>query len=108
MTRQVEAFLMLAEYPLLKPILIPRLDVKRETVQWHEINYGVLSGGQRTALSWAWCIWNDTGLPSDWQEYPGYQMRDLFSSFGNMNQDLQCLILKALAHRHGLSLEVRA
>ncbi|OFZ81078.1 MAG: hypothetical protein A2603_05925 [Bdellovibrionales bacterium RIFOXYD1_FULL_55_31] len=89
-SRQMQAILMLAEYPMLDPILNPVIDLENETVDFSEIDYGVLSGGGKAAISWAHSIWADKVIPG---------LRDPFDGFGVMNRDLQRLVLMALMHR---------
>ena len=89
-SRQMQAILMLAEYPLLAPILNPVIDLENESVHFAQIDYGVLSGGGKAAISWAHSIWADEVIPG---------MRDPFDGFGVMNRDLQRLVLMALMHR---------
>lgn len=108
MSRQLEAVLMIAEYPSVKPYLMPIVDKEHEQVHWDRLNYGVLSGGLKAAVSWAWCIWTDTQVPrveADWREYPGYPMRDPFEGFVVMDAELQFIVLQALAHRGELDRE---
>ena len=89
-SRQMQAILMLAEYPLLAPFLKPVIDVENETVDFDQIDYGLLSGGGKAAVSWAHSIWVDKVIPG---------LRDPFDGFGVMNRDLQRLVLMALMHR---------
>jgi hypothetical protein len=95
MTRQLEAVLMVANHPTISRIMNPVIDKDRETIRWSEINYPVLSGGERAAISWIWCIWSDAQVPMD----TGW--RDPFDGFGVLDGNLQALIMKAFAHRWG-------
>lgn len=102
MTRQMEALLMIANHPILKPSLLHRINIERETVDWEGVSDGK-SGGEKAALSWAWCIWNDRQIPEhkseDYLASKEQFWRDPFEGFGVMNIDLQIAILKALAYR---------
>jgi hypothetical protein len=109
MTRQMEAILIIASDPRLKAILSPIIDQENEEIHWEKLNYGVLSGGIRTAVSWAFCIWTDGQVPrsayDDNQTLPDPMClengwRDPFEGVGMMDRSLQVLVLKALAHRH--------
>ena len=104
MTKQMEAVLMIAEHPLMKHRLLPRIDVKNESIDWEGAADG-MSGGEKALISWAFCIWNDTQIPHDEHENELVSIagfwRDPFEGFGVMGPDLQLLVLKALAHRHG-------
>lgn len=110
MTKQLEAILILANDPRLKPILMPIIDQENETIDWERLSYGVLSGGIKAAVSWAFCIWTDGQVPEeDLQDHktPGpisfaNDWRDPFEGFGVMDRELQIVVLKALAHRHAV------
>jgi hypothetical protein len=105
LSRQMEAILILASHPLLQPILSPVIDLKSESVDFGRIDYGVLSGGAKTAIAWAWCIWKDEQIPEhsdgdkDFHFTIREGVRDPFSRFGVMERRLQLLITKALLHR---------
>lgn len=89
---------------MLEKILLPQIDTKRELIHWECLNYGVLSGGEKAAVSWARCVWNDKQVPTtpaEWEEYPGYPMRDPFEGFGIMEPDLHAAVLSALAYWWG-------
>lgn len=108
MSRQTQAIEILLQHPLFERLLGPVYNAERETCQFHLIHYGVLSGGERAAISWAWAIWEDRQVPKreadpDWKEWPGYLMRDPFEGFGVMDTALQILVLRAFARRHGLA-----
>lgn len=98
---------MLASDPRLNAILMPLIDQKNETIDWARLNVGVLSGGIKAAVAWAACIWTDMQIPTDkyGDEYVNIMdahFRDPFDGFGVMDRSLQVLVLKALAHRHGV------
>jgi hypothetical protein len=106
MSKQMEALLMLANYRSIKDILMPIVDPEKEEIHWDRLEYGVLSGGQKAAISWAWCIWNDRQTPvENKHDDPNYcifdgKPRDPFEGFGVMDRELQALIAKALLHRY--------
>ena len=52
----MKAILMIADHKAMKDVLKPAIDVERDEVRWEKIDFGVLSGGQRTAISWAYAI----------------------------------------------------
>jgi hypothetical protein len=91
-SRQMQALMMIADDPEIGQVLLSILDVQRDEVRWQDLNYGVLSGGQKATLSWAWAIWTDSSPPAHW--------RDPFEGFGVMSVSLQTAVLKALVHRH--------
>ncbi len=106
MSNQMKALMMLANHPRLEHILAPAIDVKREEFHWRKINYGVLSGGQKVALSWAYCIWEDKQIP-EWNESDAKEkfalrdgVRDPIAAFGVLDRELQVLMLQALLVRH--------
>ncbi len=106
MSRQMEALLMLANFRSIKDILMPIIDPEKEEIHWDRLEYGVLSGGQKAAISWAWCIWSDKQTPTENKHGdPNYcifdgKPRDPFEGFGVMDRELQTLIAKALLHRY--------
>lgn len=107
MTLQMEAILMIAKHPLIEPILLPLIDPERETIHWSRLKYGVLSGGEKAAISWAWCIWTDTQIPHGKAECElanlcDLNWRDPFDCFGVMGGSLQRTVLAALSHRWGV------
>ena len=93
----MKAVLIIAEHKELGKILTPLLNIERDEIDWERLNKyeGTLSGGFRAAISWAVCLFCDEVPPEDW----GY--RDPFGSFGAMDRELQALVMKALALRHG-------
>lgn len=102
MSKQIEAIEILLGHPLFKRFLGPVFDAQLENLHLDRINYGVLSGGEKAAISWAWVIWMDKQAPKskkDWQEWPGYQLRDPFEGFGVMDETLQEIVLRAYIHR---------
>lgn len=104
MTKQMEAFLMIAKNPVIWSIMEPIIDLKNESVFFDRLSVGVLSGGQKAAVSWCWCIWNDRQIPEqkseDWRASKEEGWRDPLEGFGVMNRELQIAVLNALAHRH--------
>jgi len=92
---QLKAILLIANYPALKPVVLPLIDTETETIFFEDLSYGSLSGGIKTAVTWIYCIWTDELPPREW----GW--RDPFEGFGVMDAELQKLILKAMAYRHG-------
>lgn len=110
MSRQVEALKMLLTDELFQRLLGPVFDAKGEMCHFDRIPYGVLSGGERAAISWAYAIWEDRRPPTresdtDWKEWPGYLMRDPFEGFGVMDWTRQQLVLEAYAWRWDVPLE---
>jgi hypothetical protein len=99
---QIKAIEILLEHPIYQHFLGPVYDRNNQTCHFDKINYGVLSGGERAAISWAFAIWEDKQPPKqDYQDWPGYLMRDPFEGFGVMQTDLQQIILRAFAYRWG-------
>lgn len=105
MTKQMEALLMIAKNPVVSRILMPAINIESEEVRWEAVSVGGLSGGEKAAISWAWCVWNDRQIPEmkseDYTASREEFWRDPFEGFGTMNRDLQTTILAALAHRWG-------
>lgn len=103
MSKVLEAVLMIANHPVMSGHLMPRIDIEAERIDWEDAQAG-LSGGQKTLLSWAWCIWNDRQIPE--KESAGFSAsletgwNDSVSGFGDLEPELQALVLRALAHRH--------
>jgi hypothetical protein len=93
MSNEMKAVLMIAEHPAMKDILMPAIDIDRDEIRWDRIDMPGLSGGQRTALSWAYAIW--TGSQID----PSTGMRDPFDGFRSMDRSLQVSVIGALAVR---------
>ncbi|MDR3608440.1 MAG: hypothetical protein P4M08_13815 [Oligoflexia bacterium] len=89
----MKAVLKIAENPKMKNILMPVINLDAEEIYWDKIQMASLSGGQRTAISWAWCIWacSQVATPSE--------MRDPFEGFRGMDRDLQLSIISALVTR---------
>ena len=79
----------------LRKLLAPLMNIERDEIDWKRINYGSLSGGFQSALSWAISLFCDCLPPEDWE------WRDPFSSFGVMDRDLQVLAIRALGVRYG-------
>jgi hypothetical protein len=87
----MKAVLMIAGHPAMKDILMPAIEIERDEIRWEKISMGGLSGGQRTALSWAYAIWTDSQID------PSRGMRDPFEGFRSMDRDLQFKVIGALA-----------
>lgn len=92
LSRQMQALLIIAGQSAVADILLPLLDIAHDDVCWDVLDYKVLSGGQKAALSWAWVIWHDRVNP---------KWRDPFDGFGIMGASLQEAVLDALKCRHG-------
>ena len=92
MSNQLRAVLLIAEHPAISHVMLPLIAIAREDIDWRSLNYGVLSGGQKAAVSWLYSIWTDGPVPKGW--------RDPFEGFGVMDRKLQLLVLQALATRH--------
>lgn len=91
----MKAVLVLASHKNLRPILEPALNIERDSIDWDRFGYGGQSGGVQTVLSWAYCLFCDELPPKDWN------FRDPFDGFFNLDQDIQVLVLQAMATRHG-------
>jgi hypothetical protein len=91
MSKAMKAVMMIAEHPAMKDVLKPVLDVERDEIRWEKIEHGVLSGGQRTGLSWAYAIWTDSQIDLS------KGMRDPFEGFRSLDRDFQFRIVGALA-----------
>lgn len=99
MTPQQQALEILLTHPLFARILGPHY--KREhggSIQWHALNYGVLSGGEKGAITWAYAIWCDVSPTSQGEQK---YWRDPFDGFCTLDNGLQDIILRAFAFRHG-------
>ncbi len=105
MSKQVEAIRMLVCTPLGERILAPVFNPKNETLDFSAINYGALSGGEKTFVSWAWYIWMDKETSRDpvvFKEFPDYPMRDGVEGFGVLSPEYQRVLLMAFAYRWGI------
>lgn len=91
----MKAVLTLAQHKNLCGILVPALNVERDSINWELFGYGGQSGGVQTVLSWAYCLFCDELPPKDWN------YRDPFDGFFSLDRDIQVLIFKAMALRHG-------
>jgi hypothetical protein len=105
MERETESILMLMEHPLAQEILGPVFDPKKENLHFERISYGVLSGGEKALVSWAWALWMGCQPPSakqesDWKEWPGYSMRDAFHGLSVLDDDLTAVVVRAFLHRY--------
>jgi hypothetical protein len=92
MSKQLQAVLMIARHPVMRDVLLPIINQQNETIFWEKLDYGVLSGGMKTAASWARAVWSD--------ELPPKQWRDPFEGFPVMSRELQRIVLAAVAYRH--------
>lgn len=110
MTKQLEAVLMIAKHPLVVDAMLPVIDEKNEQIDFNRINYGVLSGGGKALVSWAWCIWKDQQVcetnegDTEFKFHLKMGIRDPFEGFCALEPALQALVLRALATRHGVKL----
>lgn len=107
MDRTTESILILLEHPLARHVLGSAFDPKKEELHFERISYGVLSGGEKALVSWAWIIWMGTQPPARdqerlWKEWPGYPMRDAFEGFGTLDDDVTSVVLRAFFHRYRL------
>ena len=91
MSKAMKAVMMIADHPAMKDVLKPALDIERDEVHWDKIAVGGLSGGQRTAIAWAYAIWTDSQIDLS------NGMRDPFEGFRSLDRDLQFKIIGALA-----------
>lgn len=91
MSRTLEAVLMIARYEAMRNCLLPFINIEKEEIDWN-FDYNAFSGGQQTAISWAYRLWTDEP-PSK----RGY--RDLFDGFGGLDRELQATILNAVIHK---------
>lgn len=91
----MKAVLTLAQHKNLRGILVPALNVERDSINWDSFGYHGQSGGVQTVLSWAYCLFCDELPPKDWN------YRDPFDGFFSVDRDIQVLIFKAMALRHG-------
>ena len=94
MSIQMKAVMMIADAPSLKENLGAVIDTVEETIHWDELDYHSLSGGQQTAISWAYLIWTDRQASTE------LKFRDPFEGFGSLSRELQQVILTAYAFRH--------
>lgn len=95
MSQQLKAVLIIVESaPSIRNRLLSIIDQENETIYWDDLNYGVLSGGEKAAASWVYSVWTDAPVPAGW--------RDPFEGFGVMGPETQAACLTALAFRHAL------
>lgn len=87
--------LILAQHKNLRDILVPALNIERDAINWELFGYGGQSGGVQVVLSWVYCLFCDELPPKDWN------YRDPFDGFFSLDRDIQVLVLKAMASRHG-------
>ena len=99
MTSYLRALLIIANHPVVQNILMPLIDQKNEQFYWHDLNYGVLSSGEKVAVSWALSLWSDEVLPADWT--------NSILGFGIMSSSLQTAVLKAIEVRHQVEAGLR-
>ncbi|CAM6002798.1 unnamed protein product, partial [Sphagnum balticum] len=59
----------------MKDTLKPAIDTERDEIHWDKVDMAGLSGGQRTAVSWAYAIWTDSQVDL------AKGMRDPFEGF---------------------------
>lgn len=104
LSQQERAILHLLEDSLfaqiLRPVCIGRKGSPGITdIFFSRLEYGVLSGGEKTAVSWAYAIWRDeVNQDPDW--------RDPFDGFGILSLARQKRILEAMAIRHDMNREI--
>lgn len=91
----MKAVLVLAEHKNLNRLLMPALNIERDSINWDHFGYHGQSHGIQAALSWAYCLFCDEVPPVEWN------YRDPISAFFSMDRDLQEVALKAMAIRHG-------
>lgn len=111
MSKQMEALLMIAKHPLMKPIMMPHIRIDTEDADFNAMVRG-RSGGEKAVLAWAWALWKDEQVPASnegeadfiFHKGDGGSARDPFSGFGAMDTELQLLCLTAFAHRWGLKI----
>lgn len=53
-SRQKRALIMIASHAATGETLTNVMESRRDEIHWDNLGYGVLSGGQKTAVSWAW------------------------------------------------------
>jgi hypothetical protein len=91
---RLNALYRLAEYPKSMHLIDPYVEKKVPPNQWKSVG---LSGGQKTVLSWAYAIrMGKMPAKEGW--------RDPFDGFSIMDEDMQIVLLKALAEANGFSL----
>ncbi len=92
MSSYVKAMQVLLGHPLFERLLGPIFHPGNESIEWSALNYGVLSGGEKAAISWAYSIWCNGPVPKGW--------RCPFEGYGTMDVQLQRLVVMALLTRH--------
>ena len=98
----MKAVQVLAEHKWLNKIITPALNIERDEIDWESFGYAGQPGSIQTILSWAYCLFCDVLQPKDW----GY--RDPFDGFFSLDRDIQVLMFKAMALRHGfLGIELK-
>lgn len=80
------------EDSIIKDKMAHAVNFEKEEIFFDKINYGVLSGGEKTVISWLYLLWKDEMPPEGW--------RSPFESFGNLDTSMQKKILTAMMDRY--------
>ena len=91
MNQTMKAVIRIAEHESMKTVLMPAINITKNEIEWDKIEIKSLSGGQRTAIAWAYAIWTGNQVETS------NGMRDPFEGFRSMDRDLQFSIIGALA-----------
>lgn len=75
--------------------LATAIDVDSDIIYWDKFNYHSKPSSLQTVISWIYCLYFDEIPPLDWS------YRDPFDGFFSLDRDIQTLIFKAMAIRHG-------
>lgn len=100
----MKPILILCNHPSLKPIILPTINIERDSIDWERLGYHGQSGGVQTVISWMYCLFCDSLPPKEWN------YRDPFDGFFALDREIQILVFEAFAIRHGfikISLEDR-
>lgn len=92
----MQAVLVLCEHKGIEKVFAGKINIERDEIDWNKIAYGSLPGGYQVAVSWAYALFCDE--VKNLEEF-GY--RDPFDGFSTMDRDIQVLVFKAMALRHG-------
>lgn len=80
------------EDSIIKNKMAPVLNLEKEEIHFDQINYGALSSGEQTVISWLYLLWKDELPPEGW--------RSPFESFSNLDTSIQRKILTAMIDRY--------
>lgn len=94
--------LIIAQHSELSKILNPLINIDKDEFYFEKLNYHELPASQKAAVSWIFYLFCDCAPAEE------YRYEDPIENFQYMDQELQVLVLKAIAVRYGfLDLEAK-